>query len=285
METQNEMTKRQKAWKITSLVINIVSIIIMLFAIFIVVSSLVSKDKGYTVYFGKAYAVVQSDSMAEDLTKWDNFQKGDVIAFKVLSDQDKDNLKVGDVITFWDHNLAATDVLNTHRIVEIQIVDGKKQFITQGDNHEICPGPDASPRTLSDVQGVYAGKSPFFGRILTFLQSKTGFAVFIVVPCVLIVIYCLTLVVMNLMKYAKSKAVLQHEDDVDKLKAELKAQLLKEMEENKGKKKEPNTESETKDDDKKEEKEKPEKKSKVKEKNDDAKVEEQESKQENKESE
>lgn len=277
MEKQNDMTKKQKAWKITSLVINILSIIIMAFATFIVVNSLVSKDRGYTVYFGKAYAVVLSNSMAEDLTRWDNFQEGDVIAFRVLSDQEKDNLQVGDVITFWDHSYSTVDVLNTHRIVEIQVVDGKKQFITQGDNPEMCPGPDGTPRTMSDVQGVYAGKSPFFGRILTFLQSRTGFAVFIVVPCALIVIYCLTLVVLNLMKYAKSKAVLQHEDDVDALKAELKAQLLKEMEESKNKKKEEEKEPENKVD---EDKDNKQEESKTKESDDVTVTEEKDSKQE-----
>lgn len=264
MKTQTAMTKKQKAGKIASYVINILSIIIMLFAIFIVSTSLASKDKGYTSYFGTAYVVVQSDSMKEDWqtheVKSDNFQKGDVIAFKVLSDQDKDNLQVGDVITFYD-NILNSKALNTHRIKEIKVVDGVKTFVTKGDNnmHE-----DTTERTMSDVQGKFAGKSSAIGRILTYLQSKTGFAIFIVVPCVLIVVYCLVLVVMNLMKYSKAKAVLEREDNVDALKAEIKAQLLKEMEAEKSGKKADKTETkqtESKKEENKEE-EKPTKKSK-----------------------
>lgn len=231
MGAQGVGTKKQKALKITSYVINVLSIIIMLFAVFIVITSLTSKDRGYTAYFNKAYVVVQSDSMAKDLTKPDNFQKGDVIAFRLISDEEKANLKIGDVITFWDYHISTTKELNTHRIVDIREVDGVKEYSTKGDNNV---APDVYQgeivwRKASDIQGIYAGKSSFVGKILTYLQSRTGFAIFIVVPCVLIMIYCIVIVVLNLMKFSREKAVIQHEDNVDALKAELKAQLLKEM--------------------------------------------------------
>ena len=266
MEAQNKESKKKKGWKITSYVINILSIIIMLFAIFIVITSLVSKDKGYTSYFNKAYVAVKSNSMAKNLSEWDNFQKGDVISFRVLSEKEKVGLTEGTVITFWDYNISSTKELNTHRIYATRDSDGDgidDEYSTKGDN---MPTYDRDSegnqiwRKASDVQGVYAGKSVFFGRILTYLQSKTGFAIFIVVPCVLIVIYCLTLVVLNLMKYTKAKAVMQHEDNVDALKAELKAQLLKEMQEenksnNKEKSEEKDKETETKNKAEKDEKE------------------------------
>ena len=69
------------------------------------------------------------------------------------------------------------------------------------------------------------------GNFLIFIQSKTGFAVLVVVPCVLIMIYCATLVILNLIKYTKQKAVIQHEDNVEALREQMKAELLREMEE------------------------------------------------------
>lgn len=235
METQNAVSGKQKAWKIISYIINIFSIVVMIFSVFIVITSLTSKDRGYTSYFGKAFVVVQSNSMLPpdgQEAKWDNFAKDDVIAFNVLSDNAKAELKVGDVITFWDYNIGTQRELNTHRIVAIEDHDGDGviDFQTKGD-HNVAP--DTTWRKLADVQGSYAGKSAVIGHVLTYLQSKTGFAVFIVVPCVLVMIYCIVLVIMNLLRYSKSKAIIQHEDNVDALKAELKAQLLKELEEEK----------------------------------------------------
>ena len=142
-------------------------------------------------------------------------------------------MKVGDIITFWDNNISSTRELNTHRIYEIRVGDdGQNEYSTMGDNNLTYDKDSQNNqiwRKASDIQGIYAGKSVVVGQILTYLQSKTGFAIFIVVPCVLIMIYCAVLVVMNLMRYAKGKAVIQHEDNVDALKAELREQLLKEM--------------------------------------------------------
>lgn len=233
METQNVVSKKQKVAKVASQVINILSIVIMLFAVFIVITSLTSKDRGYTAYFGRAYVSVKSDSMALDTKKWDNFKTGDVICFRLISDKEKENLEVGTIITFWDQ-INGDKQLNTHRIVDVikDTSGGVVAYVTQGDNNGGVP--DATHRRLSDIQGVYVGKSVVMGQVLTYLQSRTGFALFIVVPCVLIMIYCAVLVIMNLMKYSKEKAVIQHEDNVDALKEQLRQQLLKEMAEKEG---------------------------------------------------
>ena len=242
MGTNETMTKKQKAGKIISYVINIISVIIMLFSVFIVISYLSSQDRGYPVYFGRAYAVVQSDSMAKDLSRRDNFKEGDIICFRVLSDSEKQELSAGtpgvqdgDVVTFWDNNIAATKVLNTHRIYEVRVgADGKKEYSTMGDNNLTYDKDQQGNqiwRKADDIQGVFAGKASGVGNILMFIQSKTGFAVLIVVPCILIMLYCAALVVLNLIKYTKQKAVLQHEDNVEALREQMKAELLKEMEE------------------------------------------------------
>lgn len=242
MDTKETLTRGQKVGRIFSYAINIVSVIIMLFSVFIVITYLSTKDKGYPIYFGRAYAVVQSDSMAKDLSKKDNFKKGDIICFKVLTDEEKQNLSAGtpdemdgDVVTFWDNNIAATKVLNTHRIYETRVGgDGRLEFSTWGDNNS---GPDVDTeghriwRSSDDIQGVFAGKASGIGNVLMFIQGKTGFAVLIVIPCVLIMIYCAALVIVNLVRYTKQKAILQHEDDVEELREKMKAELLKELEE------------------------------------------------------
>ena len=251
MGTNENVSKRQKVGKIVSYTINIISVIIMIFSVFIVATYLSSQDRGYPVYFGRAYCVVQSDSMAADTTKKDNFAEGDVICFRVLTDEEKLHLRgiekndpedpekityPGDVVTFWDNNIASTAVLNTHRIYAVRNNPdtGEIEYSTKGDNN-ISYDRDQSSQQLwrkaSDMQGIYVGKAPGVGNFLIFIQSKTGFAVLVVVPCVLIMIYCATLVILNLIKYTKQKAVIQHEDNVEALREQMKAELLREMEE------------------------------------------------------
>lgn len=238
MGTNENVSKKQQIGKIVSYVINVISVIIMLFSVFIVITYLGSKDRGYPVYFGRAFAVVQSDSMAEDLSRADNFKKGDIICFKVLKQSEKETLEVGTVVTFWDNNIATTRVLNTHRIYDAQDIDGDGvlEYSTKGDNNITYDKNQVNEqiwREAEDIQGVFKGKASGVGNVLMFLQSKTGFALLIVVPCVLIMIYCATLVILNLVKYTKQKAVIQHEDNVEALREQMKAELLKEMEEKK----------------------------------------------------
>ena len=251
MGTNENVSKRQKVGKIVSYTINIISVIIMIFSVFIVATYLSSQDRGYPVYFGKSYCVVQSDSMAADTSKKDNFEEGDVICFRVLNDEEKLHLRgiekndpedpekityPGDVVTFWDYNIGVTKVLNTHRIYEVRNnpTTGEIEYSTKGDNNISYDRDQASQqlwRKASDMQGIYLGKAPGIGNFLIFIQSKTGFAVLVVVPCVLIMIYCATLVILNLIKYTKQKAVIQHEDNVEALREQMKAELLREMEE------------------------------------------------------
>ncbi len=247
MGTNENVPTKQKVGKIVSYVVNIISVIIMLFSVFIVVTYLASKDRGYPTYFGRAYCVVQSDSMAKDLSKSDNFQEGDVICFRVLSQSEKEHLSAGtvglddgDVVTFWDNNITTTKVLNTHRIYAVRNNPdtGKIEYSTKGDNNvsydKYSSGPNQGEqiwRSADDIQGVFVRKTVGIGKVLMFLQSRTGFAVLIVVPCVMIMLYCATLVILNLVKYTKQKAVIQHEDNVEALREQMKAELLKEMEE------------------------------------------------------
>lgn len=236
MNTNETVSKKQKIGKILSYVINIISVIIMIFSIFIVITYLTSQDRGYPVYFNRAYAVVRSDSMALDVSQKDNFEEGDIICFRVIGDSEKQNLAVGTVVTFWDNNITSTKVLNTHRIYDAQDIDGDGvlEYSTKGDNNITYDKNQIGEqiwREADDIQGVFVGKASGIGKILMFLQSKTGFAILIVVPCVLIMIYCATLVILNLVKYTKQKAVIQHEDNVEAMREEMKAQILKELEE------------------------------------------------------
>lgn len=249
MEEVQKFAKREKAKTIISYVINAISIAIMILAVIIVAVSFASKDKGYTAFLGKSYFVVQSDSMKVDEPKKDNFQRGDIISIKILNDAQKQNLQIGDVITFYDIAINGDPhTLNTHRITAVvyNLAGGGKQivhsgeekpanaesvysYMTKGDNPEM--GIGEMQTAVGDVIGVFAGKASGFGNVLIYMQSKTGFMVTILIPCALVMVYCGALVIINLMKYSQRKAVLKQEENVDELKAKLREELLKEMQE------------------------------------------------------
>ena len=89
------------------------------------------------------------------------------------------SLQKGDVITFWTI-IDGKKVKNTHRIVEITELDGSTSFVTRGDNNQL---DDTVPVLPSDIIGKWTEfKISGFGKVMSFLRTKTGFFVCIVIP-------------------------------------------------------------------------------------------------------
>ena len=195
-----------------------VVILVIVFAL--TLNILISAKKGYTAIFGTASLAVKTDSMKGDRT--DSFDAGDLIFIKVLNDQEKMNLQVGDVITFYDYIGGAYE-LNTHRIIAINDNNGSPVYTTKGDNAD---GVDVNRHPYTEVIGKYSNKWVGFGKVVTFVNSPAGFAIFVVLPSILIVIYCAYLVVKNVKE--KNKA----ENDAverERMKEEVRLELLREQ--------------------------------------------------------
>jgi signal peptidase len=102
------------------------------------------------------------------------FASGDLIICKEIDDVK--TLKENDVITFWTV-INGKRAKNTHRIVEVA-EDGS--FITRGDNNAV---DDNVPVYSSDLIGKWTEmKIPALGKFMSFLRTKTGFFIFIVIP-------------------------------------------------------------------------------------------------------
>jgi signal peptidase len=189
--------------------------------------------------FGRGFLAVVSDSMNGD--KDDSFQSGDLIVVNMLNDSERDKLQVGDIVTFYDSELRA---LNTHRIVEI---DGDYVF-TQGDKVAMDPARKYDPDALVNDETAYelmtkdevlAVRTKTWngaGKTLVFLQSPTGFALFIVLPTFLVLIYEGVILVKNILKVNRSKMEEKHQKEMEAIQKEMekekenmRAQLLEEM--------------------------------------------------------
>jgi signal peptidase I len=181
----------EKTKKIINIVVDVVVAVVLVFVLILAISAITSKAKGYDGYteiFGKAYVAVASDSMEGE--NEDSFSKGDLIVVKLLSDDEKKHLEVGQVITFRTNQITNDDtyVLNSHRIIEATASgDGcVYSYTTQGDNNA---SSDRSPVNYSDIVGVYSGKASSIGYMFLFMKSSTGFFVCVVLPSLLVVVY------------------------------------------------------------------------------------------------
>ena len=134
-----------------------------------------SKGSSYQPNFS-IYTIV-SPSMTPKIKVYDV-----IINTKVNKPSD---IKVGDVITFKSTSAFTYDMTITHRVVDIQIVNGEYQFITKGDNNAVA---DSAPALYANVIGIARVKIPQLGRAQVFIASKTGWLFVVVIPALFIII-------------------------------------------------------------------------------------------------
>ena len=124
---KKELTpEQQKRKTIGGWIVNILSIIIIVFALVFAILTIirVTNSNGVTAVAGKVYMNVMSDSMVP------TFKTGDVIIAKEFNG-DVSTLKVGQVITF-KATINGYETFNTHRIIKIN----GNYVITRGDNQK-----------------------------------------------------------------------------------------------------------------------------------------------------
>ena len=119
------------------------------------------------LYFSPDYNLylVRSESMEPTINM------GDLIISGPLNGE----VEPGTVVTYEYSN-----ELITHRV---QSVDGTL-LVTRGDAVE---DPDPWSVTVSDVRGVYLFKIPYVGYVTSFIQTKLGWFLVIIIPAALLV--------------------------------------------------------------------------------------------------
>lgn len=182
----------KKAFKWLNRLISTVLIILLITVAGLVVTA--KMQGGEPNVFGYQIKTVLSGSMEPEI------QTGSIIAVKTLTDEEKNSLAVGDVITFKE----SENRLVTHRIIEVKETAEGTIYTTKGDNND---GPDREPVLASNVIASYHGFTiPYAGYIVTFAQSPNGALVFLVFPGMVMVGYSLITIFMAIRKLdGKSK--------------------------------------------------------------------------------
>lgn len=133
-------------------------------------------------------------------------QAGDII----ITYKDKNDLyEAGDVITFVSESSMSKGITITHRIKRKDVVNGIYYYYTQGDANNT---EDSAPVSSSNVVGKVILIIPKAGYIQTFVSSKFGWLVVVVLPCLSIIIYDVIKIIEKMVKGRQKDILLSKEN-------------------------------------------------------------------------
>ncbi len=107
----------------------------------------------------------------------------DAVLIKRAAEED---IKVNDVVTYQSTDPSFYGILITHRVINIEDVNGEKTFITKGDHNETI---DRTPVKYNQIRGKVIMRIPKIGYIKYFLIEYYGWILVILVPSVAIISY------------------------------------------------------------------------------------------------
>lgn len=163
--------------KALDLVVRIITILILIFAICVMIFTVVSVStlgKDADLFGYKPY-IVLSDSMQ------DTFAVGDISVSKKV---DPTTLEVGDIVTFTSIDPANSGEVVTHKIREITTYEGQPAFVTYGTTTD---SNDSYPVPFDHVIGEYVFRLPKMGYFFNFLKSPAGYVTVILIPFLILI--------------------------------------------------------------------------------------------------
>ena len=161
MKDQREEKKvKQKGVGVFKIIWNIISrlltVLIIIICLIIGVQKVTNNKESF---FGYRIFRVQTGSMIP------KYQVGDVILVK---EKDIDKIKIGDDITYQGTEGVVKGILITHRVIDIEEIDGKRAFHTQGIANNL-----EDPIVYGDqINGVVQFKMHILTLICKMLNNK-----------------------------------------------------------------------------------------------------------------
>lgn len=161
--------------RIISYICLAVLFVVACFLLFYIINNQIARMKNEPAFMN-IFTIV-SPSMEPNIKVYDV-----IIEFKVDNEAD---LKVGDIITFYTDEIDTGGYTVTHRIHEINVVNGKRRYITKGDNNQSV---DSGYITYGNIVGKVSYILPGAGRIQFFISSRLGWLLIILIPAMGIII-------------------------------------------------------------------------------------------------
>ena len=152
----------------------IIKTIIILLLVLYLAFILLQRISGNKSIFGYRIFTVATGSMVSD------YNVNDVVAIKEVN---TDELKVGDDITYLGNKLDVNGRIVTHRIIDIETVDGHKEYVTKGINSSV----EDPTIEENQIYGKVVGKIPVITTINHIIKNQYGFFFLIFLPIVIVV--------------------------------------------------------------------------------------------------
>lgn len=171
--TKKNKTVRKTFKILWDIIVKLVTLLIVLISLIIIVQKVTNNKESF---FGYRIFRVQTGSMIP------KYQIGDVILVKK---QDVDKIKVGDDVTYLGESSSVKGILITHRVIDIQEVDGKKEFHTQG----IANNLEDPVVHGNQINGVLQFKMPILTLLCKLLNNKYIFYFGAVLPLTLYIFF------------------------------------------------------------------------------------------------
>lgn len=124
---------------------------------------------GYQLY------IVLSGSMSP------SFEAGSIVLVRPL---DAAEVRAGDIITYRDPDPEKADTITTHRVVAVSPTE-PLGFITRGDAND---ANDPLPVPGGSLIGRVDYSVPYLGYLFSFVRTRTGILLLVIVPAVLIIV-------------------------------------------------------------------------------------------------
>lgn len=180
MENKNnskaaETSKSHKIMSVIGIIICVLLVPILFVNITLIIKSYTNKDEVPKIG-GYCPLIVLTGSMEPSI------EDGDLIVVKQIEGED---VKVGDVIAFFDPESTGSSVL-THRVIEVLNEDNSLSFRTKGDANNT---EDRLAVSEDKLVGIYKTRIPAAGNIAMFMQSTAGLVVCVILPIILLVGY------------------------------------------------------------------------------------------------
>jgi signal peptidase len=168
--------------KALNIIKNIFVWLITIFAIFMMIFTLVSVNtfnRAERNLFGYKMFIVLSDSMSKT-----DFDAGDIVLVK---ETDPASLKEGDIIAYISQNSHNFGEIVTHKIRKLTTdANGSPGFITYGTTTDT---DDETIVTYPYVVGKYTGHIPGVGTFFQFLKTTPGYIICILLPFLLLILF------------------------------------------------------------------------------------------------
>lgn len=161
------------AKKIGLRILNVVSVLCIVISVIVLLTVIFTKEGQAPKIMGYSLFRVMTGSMEPEIP---------VNSLILVKEVAPDELKEGDVISFYSRDPALSGHVNTHRIISIEKTDGEYHFQTKGDANNVA---DNYETVSKDLIGKVVFSSYGWGKAVRLLSNPLIFVPLIIIPLVI----------------------------------------------------------------------------------------------------